>query len=344
MIKSFLTLGLISSTLCLSAFAEDKNSSNDAVLLEIDGTKITLGEFEQQQPNALFQARNTFYDSERKAVDKFIDTYLLERQAKKENITVPELLELHVNKALPPDPSDDALRVFYEGIPKVQQSFEEIRGRIVDTIRQARYDKLKVAYIKSLHEAASVAVKLAAPRAPVSLKDTPVRGALNAPVMIVEFADYECPYCQQIGSVLDKVEADYKGKVAFAYKDTPLPMHSHAEKAAEAAHCAGTQGKYWEYHDALFANKRLEIPQLKDAARSLQLDTAAFDKCLDSGETSGIVKSQLTEATTYNIQGTPSFLINGRFFEGVLTYDQLRTTIEEELHASSAQRAETAQR
>jgi len=344
MIKSFLTLGLISSTLCISALAAENDAVYDPVLVEIDGTKITLGEFEQKQPNALFQARNTFYDTERKAVDKFIDTYLLERQAQKENVTVPELFERHVNAALPPDPSDDALRVFYEGIPKVQQSFEEIRGRILETIRQTRIEKAKAAYIKSLRDAAKVAVVIGAPRAPVSLKDTPVRGAAKAPVTIVEFADYECPYCQQIHAVLEKVEADFKDKVAFAYKDSPLPMHPHAQKAAEAAHCAGTQGKYWEYHDALFVDRKLEIAQLKDAARSLNLDTEAFDKCLDSGETAGIVKSQLGEATSYNIQGTPSFLINGRFFEGVLSYDQLRTAIEEELSASSARRAETAQR
>jgi protein-disulfide isomerase len=341
MIKSFLTLGLISSTLCISAFAAE---NDDPVIVEIDGTKITLGEFEQKQPNVLFQARNTFYDTERKAADKFVDTYLLERQAQKENLTVPELIERHAKAALPPDPSDDALRVFYEGIPKVQQSFEEIRTRILDTIRQTRLEKAKAAYLKSLRDAAKVAVMISAPRAPVSLKDTPIRGAAKAPVTIVEFADYECPYCQQIHAVLEKVEADYKDKIAFAYKDTPLPMHSHAEKAAEAAHCAGTQGKYWEYHDALFEGRKLETAQLKDTARSLNLDGEAFDKCLDSGETSEIVKSQLSEATTYNIQGTPSFLINGRFFEGVLTYDQLRTAIEEELSASSNHRAETAQR
>jgi protein-disulfide isomerase len=245
---------------------------------------------------------------------------------------------------MPADPSDEALRVFYEGIPKMQQPFEDIRARILETIRLARAEKVKAAYIKSLHDAAKISVVIASPRAPVSLKDTPVRGAAKAAVTIIEFADYECPYCQQIHAVLAKVEADYKDKVAFAYKDSPLPMHTHAQKAAEAAHCAGTQGKYWEYHDSLFENRKLEIAQLKDAARSLSLDTEAFDKCLDSGETAGIVKSQLTEAMTYNIQGTPSFLINGRFFEGVLTYDQLRTAIEEELSASSARRAETAQR
>ena len=340
MIKTLLALGLISTSLCLPGFAA---GNDDPVLVEIGGTKITLSQFEQKEPNALFQAKNTFYDSEKKAVDKFVDTYVLEKQAEKEKMTVDELLQKHVDALLPPDPSEDALRVFYEGIPKVQAPFEDLRPRIVETIRQTRKDKAKAAYIKSLRDEMNVAIVMGAPRAPVSLKDTPIRGAANAPVMIIEFADYECPYCQQITATLDKVAADYNGKVALAYKDTPLPMHSHAQKAAEAAHCAGVQGKYWEYHDVLFQNKQLETTALKETARKLNLNGDAFDKCLESGETSSIVKTQIAEAASYNVQGTPSFLINGRFFEGVLSYDQLRTAIEEELH-SGEKHAETAQR
>lgn len=347
MIKPLFTAGVISSVLCISALGggSDPASSSDTVLMEIDGAKITLGEFEHKQPNALFQARNTFYEAERKAAESFVDEYLLDQQAQKEHVTTAQLLEEHVNAALPQDPSDESLRVFYEGLgPKVNQPFEAIRGQILDRIRQMRKDKAKAAYLKSLRDAAKVAVMIAPPRAPVNLKDTPVRGTLDAPVLIVEFADYECPYCQQIKPVLDKVAAEYPGKVAFAYKDAPLPMHSHAQKAAEAAHCAGTQGKYWEYHDTLFQTKQLEIAQLKDTARTLKLDADAFDKCLDSGATSELVKTQLKEAETYNIQGTPSFLINGRFFEGVLTYDQLHATIEEELKGSTARPVDTAKR
>jgi protein-disulfide isomerase len=347
MIKPLFTAGVISSVLCISAFGggSDPSSSSDTVLIEIDGAKITLGEFEHKQPNALFQARNTFYEAERKAADAFVDEYLLDKQAQKEHLTVAQLLEKHVDGNLPQDPSEEALRVFYEGLgAKVNQPYEAVRGQILDRLHQIRKDKMKDAYVKSLREAAKVAVMLAPPRAPVSLKDTPVRGEINAPVMIVEFADYECPYCQQIKPVLDKVSAEYPGKVAFAYKDAPLPMHAHAQKAAEAAHCAGTQGKYWEFHDALFQNKQLDIPQLKDTARNLKLDAEAFDKCLDSGATADLVQTQLKEAESYKIQGTPSFLINGRFFEGVLTYEQLHATIDEELKGSAARPVDTARR
>lgn len=344
MLKTLFPLGLASAVFCVSAIAAsaDASARRDSVLLEIDGTKITLGEFEQKS-NALIQARNNFYEAEKKAADAFIDEYLLERQAKQEHMTVPELLEKHVNSQIPKEPSEEALRMFYEAMD-TKQPYEKIRQQMIDHLRQIRIDKAKVAYLKMLRDEAKIAVLLEAPRAPVVLKDTPVRGSLSAPVTVVEYADFECPYCQQEQSALSKVEEEYKGKVAFAYKDMPLPMHTHAEKAAEAAHCAGAQGKYWEFHDALYQKKQLEVAQLKETARELKLDGDAFDKCLDSGETAGLVKAQLGEAQDYKMQGTPTFFINGRLYEGVLSYDQLHAAIDEELHAASPASADTARR
>jgi protein-disulfide isomerase len=159
---------------------------------------------------------------------------------------------------------------------------------------------------------------------------------VDARVVLVEYADYECPYCQQVQPTLDKLEADFKGKLAFAYKDMPLPMHPNAPKAAEATRCAEAQGKYWEYHDRLEQTKQLEIPALKEAARFLQLNTETFDKCLDSGEQAARVQSYATEAQTLGVTGTPSFLLNGRFYSGMLSYENFRQIIEEELNGASA--------
>ena len=149
--------------------------------------------------------------------------------------------------------------------------------------------------------------------------------------MLVEYADYECPYCQEVQPVVEKVIAEYKGKVAFAFKDLPLPMHANAPKAAEAARCAETQGKFWEYHDLALAKKQLDPAKLKEYARDLKLDTAAFDQCLDSGARSELVASQLSEAQALGLNGTPSFFINGRATVGNLTVEQLREVIDEEL-------------
>lgn len=315
----------------------------NTVIAEIDGTRLTLAQFESKRPTALFQARNSFFDAERKAVEEYIDDLLLERQAQKENVTVAQLLEKHVNATIAKDPDDAALRVYYEGID-TKESFEAVRDKIIDHIRQRRLAKAKTAYIEALRSQAKITLQVGAPRLQISLTNTPVRGVNAAPLTFVEYADYECPYCQQVQPVIEKVEAEFKGKIAFAYKDMPLPMHAHAQKAAEAALCAGVQNKYWEYHDLLLKTKELEVSQLKASARRLGLEAAAFDKCLDSGERADAVRATLEEAERLGLQGTPGFFLNGRFFNGIMSYDQMRKIMEDELNRASTQTHETARR
>jgi protein-disulfide isomerase len=338
-----LILFLVGSINYLQGGTDNSYQGSNSIVAEVDGLKITLAEFEQKRPDALFQARVAFYEAEKKAVDEFIDSYLLERRAQKENLTVTQLLERHVNNAIAKDPDDAALRVYYEGID-TNEPFEAVRGRIIEILRQRRIAKAKSAYLASLRNEAKVTLSVLPPRAQVSLSASNVRGATGAALTLIEFADYECPYCQQMQPAISKLESEYKDKLAFAYKDVPLPMHSHAQKAAEAAHCAGVQNKYWEYHDVLLATKALEVPQLKSAAAGLSLDTKAFDKCLDSGEQAETVRASTEEAQKLGIQGTPSFFLNGRFFSGIMSYEQLRQIVDEELKSTAAQPRHTAER
>jgi protein-disulfide isomerase len=320
------------------------SEADDAVVAEIDGARITLADFEGQHPLALFPARNAFFDSERKAIEAYVDEYLLERKAKAEGVSVAELLKRHVESKIEGDPSDEALRVYYEGLD-TKESFEAVRSNILQHIREKRLERAKSAYMEGLRSAANIVLKVGPPRASISLANVPLRGPADAKVTLVEYADYECMYCQQAQPDLDKLEAQFKGKIAFVYKDLPLPMHAHAEKAAEAALCAGEQNKYWEYHDRLFKTKELALPQLKAAAGELGLDTHAFETCLDTGQRADVLKTTLDEATTLGLQGTPTFFLNGQYFKGIPKYEQLRQMVEAELNAkeSSAQTQHGAQ-
>jgi protein-disulfide isomerase len=349
MIRSFLTAS--SFVLAFNLLALGGNPSKDkfatptpdTVIASVDGSKITLGELEQKRADYLFQARNNYYESERKVLQGLIDDYLLEKQAQKEGVSVDQLLDKHVKSTMPKEPSEEALHVFYEGV-ETQEPFEAMRGRILDRIHQVRFDKAKAAYLDTLRSQANIVVSLPAPRADIHLENTPVLGAQNAPVLFVEYADYECPYCQQVAPAIQKLETEYKGKVTFAYKHLPLPMHPHAEKAAEAASCAAEQGKFWDYHNLLFTSKKLEVADLKQDARKLNLDTTAFDKCLDSGKQAPLIKEQQSEAQRLALQGTPSFFINGRFMGGAASYEQLRDAIEQELALAAPQPNQTASR
>lgn len=344
MSRSFLAaLVLCPLALAFAAFSATNPTeiNPNAVIADIDGTKVTLGEFEQKRADNLFQAQNTYYQAERDVLMDYVNELLLKKQAQKEGVTIEELIDRHVKSTLPKDPSEEALRVYYEGVD-TKQPFEAVRDKILNAIRQSRMLKARNAYIESLRAQANVVISLPAPRAEVSLENTPVLGAQNAPVVVVEYADYECPYCQQVAPTLHKLETEYQGKVAFAFKDTPLPMHAHAQKAAEAAHCAGAQGKYWDYHDLLFDSKKLEVPELKQDARKLNLDGTAFDKCLDSGQQAPAVGAQYAESQRLGIQGTPAFFINGRFLSGAASYEQLHAAIEQELTLADRQPKQTA--
>ncbi len=242
---------------CALADQDAPGQDTNMVIAEIDGTRLTLAQFESRRPSALFQARNTFIEVEKQAIQAYIDDFLVERQAQKENVTVAELLERHVNTTIAKDPDDTALRVYYEGLD-TKEPFEAVRDKIIEHIREVRLAKAKTAYIQSLRSQAKISLELEPPRIEISLKNASVRGPADAPLVLVEYADYECPYCQQVQPALDRLEADFKGRMAFVYKDMPLPMHPHAQKAAEASRCAELQGKYWAYHDLLEKNKALE--------------------------------------------------------------------------------------
>jgi protein-disulfide isomerase len=327
---------LLAMTLCgFAAEPGGATQSGNAVIVEINGAKITLNEFEQKSPTALFQARNSFYEAQKKAIDAFVEDYLVQQQAKKENLTVIQLFEKHVSSKVAKDPSDEALRVYYEGVDTTEP-FEGVRDRIIAALRERRITKIRNAYIQSLREQANIVVRVSPPRAAIATKDLTVRGTANAPVTLVEYADYECPYCQQIKPVIEKLQADFQGKLAFVYKDLPLNIHANAQKAAEATRCAESQGKYWEFHDALYAKKQLDVAGLKATARDLKLDVNAFDKCLDSGEKAQVVRTHMAEAQSLALQGTPTFFVNGRQVGGNVTYESLRAMIEEELKDSTA--------
>ncbi|VVB81415.1 Thioredoxin [uncultured archaeon] len=168
-------------------------------------------------------------------------------------------------------------------------------------------------------------------KADVSAENDAVKGEANAPVTIIEFSDYQCPFCGRVEASLKTVEEKYikTGKVKLVYRDFPLGMHDKAQKAAEASECAHDQGKFWEYHDKMFANQNaLDIFSLKQYAKDVGLDTDKFDKCLDSGEKASEIAKDVADANAAGVTGTPIFFINGVALRGAQPYNAFETAIE----------------
>jgi protein-disulfide isomerase len=335
------TLIALGLGIAMGAFSIPAVGQNDSsVVAEIAGRKVTADELEQKEAGKLLQAKYKYYLAQRDALEQFIDDQLLEMQAKKEGVTLDELFKRHVAVNVP-EPTEDQLRFYYEGV-QTDESYESARSHIIETVHQLRTKKARDAYIAELRAQYGVVVELSQPSAHVEVGNAERLGSENAPVQIVEFADYECPYCQNVNEDLRKLREQFGDQVSLVYKDFPLPMHPLAARAAEAARCAGAQGKFWEFHDALFQTKKLHSSELKEEARTLKLDGARFDKCLDSGEQTAVVKKDSQEAQRLGLQGTPSFFIDGHFMSGSIGYERLRATVLQELSGLIAAKKQSA--
>jgi protein-disulfide isomerase len=169
----------------------------------------------------------------------------------------------------------------------------------------------------------------------------PERGPHDAVVTIVEFSDFECPFCGRFTPVLQRVLAAYPTQVRLIFRNFPLrSVHQNAEKAAEAAACAAVQGKFWEMHDVLFAEQNsLSLGALKEKAKRIGLDTQAFDDCLDSGEGTRAVDQDGEAGVELGLSSTPTSFINGRYVNAALSFEELSALIDDELQRAAAPRA-----
>ena len=170
----------------------------------------------------------------------------------------------------------------------------------------------------------------------ISVDDDPTKGSESAPVTIIEFSEYQCPFCKRFfDQTLPLIEENYikTGKVKYVFRDFPLSFHEYAPKAAEAAECADEQDKFWEYHDKLFENQNaLGIESLKQYAIELNLNTVKFDSCLDSGIMASEVQKDFSDGSEYGVSGTPTLFINGVKVVGAQPYSVFEEIIEQELN------------
>ena len=166
----------------------------------------------------------------------------------------------------------------------------------------------------------------------IRIDGAPIKGPENAAVTIAEFSEFQCPFCLKVTPTVKKIEEVYQGQVRVVWKHLPLSIHANAMDAALAAEAAGNQGKFWEYHDKLFANQnKLEVESLKQYAQDLQLDMTRFERDRLNPETRKKVEADMAEARGLGVSGTPSFFINGRFLRGAQPFETLSKVIDEEL-------------
>jgi protein-disulfide isomerase len=166
----------------------------------------------------------------------------------------------------------------------------------------------------------------------ISLKDEPMRGPEDAPVTIVEFSDFQCPFCQRVVATLDQVQREYGDQVRIAFKHMPLSMHPKAPDAHAAAEAAHRQGRFWEMHDRIFGNQQEMGPEkYAEYARELRLDLERFDRDRASPEVKERIEADKRVADGLGVSGTPAFFVNGRFLSGAQPFESFKELIDAEL-------------
>jgi protein-disulfide isomerase len=276
------------------------------------------------------RARAAYRESELNAL---LDERVLELEAARLKTTSQALLEgLKV-----PMTTDSEARAFYDAqAGQLGQPYEKLEAKIKDHLDSQATDAARRKYLDSLRVKYQAVVTLEPEREAVD-GTGPERGPAAAPVTIVEFSDFQCPFCARFEPVLKRVMAKYPGKVRLVYRHLPLTqVHPDAEKAAEAAICAGNQGRFWELHDLMFQDQGfLDVDALKSKAKTLDLDEPVFDECLDTGKAREALKHDEQTAEQLALSTTPTSFVNGRIFRGVMTEERLSSVIEDELRRSS---------
>ncbi|HEV7922462.1 MAG TPA: thioredoxin domain-containing protein [Thermoanaerobaculia bacterium] len=309
-----------------SLFAADKG------VAIIGKQTLSQAELDQAVGTRLMRLRTEEYNIRKTALDDLIAERLLATEAARRNITVEELLKTEVGGKIEV-PTAAEVEPFYDGTKeRFGGSKEEAIAQIIEGMKRQRIAARTAEFVKSLREAAGVKVLLAPPRAKVDAAG-PTRGSEVAPVTIVEFSDFECPFCSRANATMKKIEQKYGENVKFVFLDYPLPIHRTAPRAAAAARCAADQGKFWEMHDRFFSKNGgpVQDADIRKYATESGVDMTRFSTCLDSGKYADTWKEGQAAGSKVGVQSTPTFFVNGRMVVGAAPLESFTSVIDEEL-------------
>jgi protein-disulfide isomerase len=308
------------------------------VAAQVGERAITIGELDTHIKEGLFRdasedgAPAKLYELRSQAIEEMIDEQLLAAEAKARGLSVEDLTQLELSKAKPVEQAE------------IQQFYDQIKARlgktpmeaVTDQIRQRlqaqRQAETRQAFVAGLRQKANVSVLIEPPRIEVAAEG-PSLGPANAPVTIVEFSDYQCPFCKRAEPTVHQIAQRYPEKVRIVYRHFPLDnIHPQARGASEAAACAEEQGKFWEYHEQVFqSSPKLEKEALRQAAEKAKLDLASYDQCVAERRHQAKVEKDLEAGRAAGVSGTPAFFVNGIPLSGAQPPEKFVDLIEKEL-------------
>jgi len=309
------------------------------VVATVGNVSITLADVDQK---AMQQPANTFgttklvlaiYEARRSAIDDIVGEKLIDMEAKARGVATQALIAQEITSKVQAVTDADVSAWYDANKSRVQgASLDEVRVPIRNLLTQQRSAVAYEKFVDQLKVKTPFRMMLEPPRMKVLTAGSPSQGPTDAPIELIEFSDFQCPYCYRANPTVKQVLTTYGNKIRFVYRNYPLPSHPNARPAAEAAQCANEQGKFWPYHDRLFADQsKLNDDDLKASAAALGMDAAKFNACFDSHKYKTLVEADMQAGNDAGVNGTPAFFINGRMLSGAQPYEEFKRVIDEEL-------------
>lgn len=298
---------------------------------------ITRADVEKEARAELAEVEAARYKALRDALDGLVAEALVEQEAAARKITVEDLTKIEIFDKVPKPTDAEIKKVYDENQEQLQgQTLDQVKEQIVEFLTRRAAAERSRAFIAELKKRYPTKIALRPPTVEVAIGDAPSQGKADAPITIIAFSDYECPFCKKAEPTIAEVRKLYGDKIRYAFRNYPLPFHANAKPAAEASLCANAQGKFWPYHDKLMAASDLTEANLQQIASDVGLDRKKFDACMKDGTFKAQVDKDLADGQAAGVNGTPAFFINGQLLDGAQPVEKFQEIIDEEL-ANQAQ-------
>ena len=310
----------------------------EGVAAKIGDIEITNAEVTQGIESDLFELEQKIFETKMNKLKALIIEKLMMQDPNKKGLTNDEYMDKYIAKSVNVSEADINAFVKEKNIPKEQvnpQIKERIRGYLLAEKKQAAVES----WLAKKTKGTGIEVYLNKPRRPsfnVEIGNAPSTGAEDAAVTIVEFSDFQCPYCSKAAETVNRIKKDYGKKVRVVFKQFPLPFHNQAKQAANAALCAWEQKPeyFWKMHDKMFADQsKLNKEDLAATAKSIGVEEKAYTTCMDSNKHMAMINADMEQGKNLGVKSTPTFFVNGQLLQGAQPYEVFKELIDEELSA-----------
>ena len=298
------------------------------VVATIQDQPITAAELTETLRSDLLKVDMQRYEILKNGLDELVGQRLMELEAKKRGVSLEQFQQEEITAKVSPASEEEVKKFYEDNKGRIKQPFDKIKDRIEQYLNQRSGQQRERDLLRELRQRYSVSIALEPPKVDVSVDDDPILGPKDAIVTIIEFSDFECPYCRRVQPTLKRLLKEYEGKIRLVFRDFPLSFHKNAQKAAEAAQCAGDQDKFWPYHDKLFEQTALGLDDLKKYAGELELNMDAFNACLESDKYAQEVAADMQDGQAAGVSATPSFFVNGQPLSGAVPYERFQDLVE----------------